>query len=110
MQSVATDGDVPAIYRDLAIFKAAILPTEDVEGRLLALDQMAQPGHPFRLLALEQIVYIRLQADETEAAVENLRMIIEDAAVSRGLRQRAQDLMVALGEPIPETQPQAQTE
>lgn len=102
LASVAADGDVPQIYRDLAVFKAAILPNDDAEAAMLALEQQAQPGQPFRLLALEQIVYRHLEAGETDAALTNLRMIVEDAAVTQGLRQRAQSLMVALGEPLPE--------
>jgi hypothetical protein len=39
-------------------------------------------------------------AGEVDAAVATFRAIIEDAAVSRGLRERAQSMIVALGADI----------
>lgn len=100
--AVVTNPDVPALYRDLAAFKAAMLPTEDTAARMTALEQLARPGQPYRLLALEQIAYLQLDAGDTAAAIATLRQVEEDAAVSRGLRERVQTLMVALGEPLPE--------
>ncbi len=102
LAALATNQDVPAEYRDLAAFKSAMLPSDDAAARMLALEQLSQPGQPFRLLALEQIAYVKLGDGDRDAAVTTLQSIVEDAAVSRGLRDRAQTLMVALGEPIPE--------
>ncbi len=102
LAALAVNQDVPAMYRDLAGFKSAMLPSDDPAARMLALEQLAQPGQPFRLLALEQIAYVKLNDGDRDAAVATLQSIVEDAAVSRGLRERAQTLMVALGEPIPE--------
>ncbi len=102
LAALATNQDVPAEYRDLAAFKSAMLPSDDAAARMLALEQLSQPGQPFRLLALEQIAYVKLGDGDRDAAVTTLQNIVEDAAVSRGLRDRAQTLMVALGEPIPE--------
>lgn len=104
LAALATNQDVPAEYRDLAAFKSAMLPSDDAAGRMLALEQLAQPGQPFRLLALEQIAYAKLADGDRDAAITTLQSIVEDAAVSRGLRDRAQTLMVALGEPIPEAE------
>lgn len=104
LNGLASNEDVPQMYRDLAEFKAAILPSDDSADRLANLERLAEPGQPFRLLALEQIAYAQLDQGETDAAVTTLQRIVEDAAVGRGLRERAQTLMVALGEPIPEPQ------
>jgi hypothetical protein len=102
LAELAINQEVPAMYRDLAGFKSAMLPSDDPAVRMLALEQLAQPGQPFRLMALEQIAYVKLNDGDRDAAVATLQSIVEDAAVSRGLRERAQTLMVALGEPIPE--------
>ena len=101
LATLATNQDIPALYRDLAAFKAAMLPNEDSAARMTTLQQLGQPGQPFRLLALEQIAYLQLDAGDTAAAIATLRQVEEDAAVPQGLRERVQTLMVALGEPLP---------
>lgn len=104
---LASRSDLPPIYRDLAAIKAAMLPVGDLPTRLTALEALAQPGQPFRLLALEQIAYLTLESGDTAGAIAVLRQIEEDAAVTRGLRERAQTLMIALGEePATATQTQ----
>lgn len=102
LNAIAVDADIQEKYRELAAFKLAMLPSDDVAARLLALEQLARPGNPFRLLALEQMAHAQLQGGVTEAAIATLRAVEEDAAVSRGLKERVQTLMVALGEPLPE--------
>ena len=101
LATLAANQDIPALYRDLAAFKAAMLPSEDSAARMTTLQQLGQPGQPFRLLALEQIAYLQLDAGDTAAAIATLRQVEEDAAVPQGLRERVQTLMVALGEPLP---------
>lgn len=102
LNALATNADVPEMYRDLAAFKAAMLPVADQDARLASLEFMAQPGQPFRLLALEQMAYAALEAGDPDEAIAILRQIEEDAAVSGGQRERVQTLMVALGEPLPD--------
>ena len=102
LNAVATNGDLPEMYRDLAAFKSATLPTEDTAARRANLEALSQPGQPFRLLALEQIAYITLGEGDTDGAIGIMRQIEEDAGVTRGLRERVQTLMVALGEPLPD--------
>lgn len=96
LQALAINTDVPEIYNDVAAFKAAMLEP-DTATRNAALDALSQPGAPFRLLALEQLALAELEANNTEAALARLTAIVEDASVTRGLRDRAQTLMVALG-------------
>jgi len=100
LNMVTTNPDLPEMYRDLAAFKAAMLPTDDAAARRANLEALSEPGQPFRLLALEQIAYMSLDAGDTDGAVALMRQIEEDAAVTRGLRERVQTLMVALGEPL----------
>ncbi|MFO8125681.1 tetratricopeptide repeat protein [Yoonia sp.] len=102
LSAVVTNPDLPEMYRDLAAFKAAMLPTDDTAARRANLDALSQPGQPFRLLALEQIAYLTLAQGDRDGAIAILRQIEEDAGVTRGLRERVQTLMVALGEPSPD--------
>lgn len=101
--NLASNGDVPEMYRDLAAFKAAMLPTDDLAARKANLEALASPGRPFSLLAQEQLAYVALDEGDQAGAIAILARIVEDAAVTRGLRDRAQTLMVALGAPLPET-------
>lgn len=97
LQALAVNPDVPEIYRDLAAFKAALLPSDELAVRKAALETLAQPGAPFALLAQEQLGLMQVEAGDNDAAIATMRMILEDAAATRGLRERAQTLIVALG-------------
>jgi hypothetical protein len=99
---LAADDTAPQMYRDLAAFKAAILPNDDSAAKIAALTPLSQPGQPYYLLAMEQIAYVHLDIGDTEAALVLLRQIEEDAASTQGLRERVQNMMIALGEPLPE--------
>lgn len=102
LDALAANPDVPQAYRDLAVIKSAMIAIdgEDLDARRAILQSLATPGLPYRLLAMEQIAIMDVAAGDTDAAVTGLRAIVEDAAVSRGLRDRAQTLMVALGEEL----------
>ena len=97
LNSLSLNADVPDIYRDVAAFKAAMLPSDDVAGRRAALDALSAPGAPFALLAQEQIALVQVETGETEAALETLAAIVANAETTRGLRERAQTMIVALG-------------
>ncbi len=108
LQSVAADTTLPQIYRDVAIFKSTLVDTaSDPAARRQTLQSLASPGLPFRLLAQEQLALMDISDGNTDAAIATLRAIIEDAAVTRGLRERSQTLIVALGE---ELEPAAPTD
>ena len=102
LNALAVDPDVPQMYRDLAAFKAAMLPSEDAAARKAALEALSAPGLPFSLLAVEQLAYMALAEGDTDGAVALLRRIDEDANTTRGLRERVQTLMVALGAEMPD--------
>ena len=99
LEQTAANGDLAEIYRDIAAFKAvsgagdALTP----EDRRLRLEAMAGPGKPLRLLAEEQLALLDIEAGETEAAISRLQAIQNDAETTAGLRQRASQLIVALG-------------
>lgn len=103
LDALAVNAAVPQIYRDVAAFKSAMLDSgTDAAARRQKLESLAKPGAPFALLAQEQLALADLADGNRDSAVSRLTGIIEDAAVSRGLRDRAQTLMVALGAPLPD--------
>ena len=99
LDAVAGDAALPASYRDLATLRRVIIAGADlsVADRRAALDAIAVPGRPFRTLALEQMAYLSVEAGEPEAAINTLRALMQDQEAPAGLRQRAQQMIVALG-------------
>lgn len=102
LESIATDSDVAPVYRDIAAFKKATLKVEGVDDstRRATFETLAKPGNTFRLLAMEQLAMMDVSAGDTDAAVAQLQAILEDDAVTRGLRARGQAMLVALGQDL----------
>lgn len=99
LRAVADNAELPAIYRQIASYKAltrgaAVLPLDE---RRAGFEALAVPGQPLRMLAEEQLALIEIENGEREAALERLARITEDAEVTAGLRRRASQLIVALG-------------
>lgn len=104
LATVAGDAALPALYRDLARLKWVILSGPDLPApdRDAALDALAVPGAPYRVLALEQQAMVDIAEGRTEEAIATLRGLMQDAAASPGLQRRAAQLIVALGgDPAP---------
>ena len=101
LSAVAADPAIPARYRDLAVLKLAAAGSEaPSEERRARLEAIAGPGAPYRLLAEEQLALLDVEAGEPEAAAVRLRAILADAEVTQGLRERAGQLLIALGFPL----------
>lgn len=96
---VSGNTEAPRVYRDVAILKSAILGagTVDPGERIEQLSAITMPGNSFRLLGLEQRALAELEMGEKEQALETLQMIMVDAEVTDDLRNRAAQLIVALG-------------
>jgi hypothetical protein len=99
LERVAADAATPGIWRELAQLKAVMLRGSDmaVADRLAALEPLSQPGRPFRVLALEQTALAQVDGGDPAAAIAILRGLMQDTETTPALRQRAQQLMVALG-------------
>lgn len=98
LDAVALDGDVPQVYRDLAALKSVmvqsdIMPADDRRAMLVGL---AAPGATFRLVAQEQLALINVETGDIDTAIEQFVAIAQDAEVTRGLRERAFSMIVAL--------------
>ncbi|PJE27062.1 hypothetical protein SAMN06297129_3259 [Pseudooceanicola antarcticus] len=98
--AAALDGlQLEGIYGDIATFKKLILETTETSAaeRREGFRALAAPGNPLRLLAEEQIALTHVEEGETDQAITVLQSILDDAEVTQGLRQRASQLIVALG-------------
>ena len=100
LESAAVNGDLDQMYRDILNFKRLAAADSGIEtdDRRMGFEQLATPGNPLRLLAEEQLALIDLAAGDGDAAVNRLSIILEDAELTQGLRQRAGQLMIALGQ------------
>ncbi|MGJ8547207.1 MAG: hypothetical protein ACSHWZ_17305 [Sulfitobacter sp.] len=99
LDAVAVNPDVPAIYRQMAGFKSITLQSGSmpVADRRIALENIARPGNPMRLLAEEQLALIEIEEGQAEAAIARYRAILDDAELTEGLQQRGLQVIVALG-------------
>ena len=98
LEAVAADPELPPRYRDLAVLKLAMADAEaPAEERRARLEAIAGPGAPYRLLAEEQLALLDVEAGEEGAALGRLEAILADAETTAALRERARQLVVALG-------------
>lgn len=99
LRALADDSQAPAGYRQLALLKLLLIEGDarPAEERRADLAVLAEPGAPFRPLALEQLALIEIEQGNSEAAIDRLREILEQPEATAGLRERATQLIVALG-------------
>lgn len=95
-QQVADISGLDPIYRDLALFKKAMI-TEDQVERLSALSSLSAPGAPYRTLAEEQLALLSLERGDADAALARLQPLLQDAETSAAQQRRIVQLIVALG-------------
>lgn len=99
LSALSTDANLAPAYRDLALLKLIILDGANMDAAelLSSLDSLAIPGAPYRMLAIEQRALHFVAQGDTEAALGELRLILDAAESTQGLLQRAQELTIALG-------------
>lgn len=97
--AIAANPEVDRVYRDLATLMSAMSSEGVISAgdRIARLQGIATPGAPFRVLAEEQIALAEVSRGGVEVAIEILMGLLTDADASQGLRQRAAQLIVALG-------------
>jgi hypothetical protein len=99
LQTIASDGDVDQTYRQLAGFKALLLDAGDMSlaDRRVGFEGIAQTSPMLRVAAEEQLALIEIEQGDIQAAISRLQSLQSDAEATAGLRQRASQLIVALG-------------
>ncbi|MCC6863763.1 MAG: tetratricopeptide repeat protein [Rhodobacteraceae bacterium] len=99
LNDLANDISKPQNYRDLATLRLVLVQGTDVPvaDRRSALDSIAAPGRPFRVLALEQMAYLLVEEKKTDEAIAALNALLKDQKAPAGLRSRVEKFIVALG-------------
>ena len=99
LRAVASNGEVPEIYRQIANLKALTQPDSGLspQERQLELEALATPGGALRVLAEEQLALLALEQGDRDGALARLQALLVDAETTAGLRRRAAQLIVALG-------------
>lgn len=87
------------VLRDLARLKQVLAEGDamNVAQRDAVLADLARPGAPFELLALEQQAIALVGAGRVEDAITLIRQIQQKDGLSEGLRLRLSEMMIALG-------------
>ncbi len=104
--AVSAEQGLPRSISDLAKLKAVIAAGDkmDAAKRDATLQELATPGAPYRLLAMEQQAAAAVASGDRDGAISIAQQILQDAGLTPGLQQRATELIVALGGEVP-TQP-----
>lgn len=99
LKKLIADKNTPPIYADLARVKLLLLPKNPLmtDERLQIADKLVVPGGAFRLTGLELRGLIEIDRNENDKAIADFRTLLSDAQSTQGQRQRAQQLIVALG-------------
>lgn len=98
LEQIAADTELPEIYRQIALLKASSRQGNlSVQERRDNLSGLAVPGAPLSQLAQEQLALLDLENGEVDAAVSKLQDLVVGAETTAGLRQRASQLIIALG-------------
>lgn len=99
LDALAAETTLPKGLRDMARLKALMLadPTADPALTDAALTELAAPGAPFRLLALEQKAAALAAAGRGDEAVTLYRQILAEPDLTGTLRRRVSEMMVTLG-------------
>lgn len=99
LEGIAADGQIDPVYRQLAGFKALLLSSGETSlaDRRIGFEGIAQTSPMLRVAAEEQLALIEIEEGNTAAALTRLERLQSDAEATAGLRQRASQLIVALG-------------
>ncbi len=97
LESLSAAPEISALYRDLAALKRAMAGDIAAGARIELLAPLTRAGGPFRVLAEEQIAMAEIELGRQEAAISRLQALLLDNDASQPLRQRAAQLIVALG-------------
>lgn len=96
---IAGDTDTDPLWRDAAILQSAVLQVGRADPAVLSamVDPLRGDDRPFRHTADEVAAAIALDAGDIDGARLIYERLAEDAATPGGLRQRADQMLAALG-------------
>lgn len=93
--SLAGDGNLDTLSRDVARLRAAMLRLDEADMAEIRqrLEPLAMTGQTFRHSARELLAYAALKAGDMEAAGKYFDAIVIDSQSPQGIRQRAEALL-----------------
>lgn len=99
LNGVAGNAELPVMYRSLAKFRALALEAETLspEERRAGYEEIAGPGSPIRLLALEQVAMTYAEEGNRAEALSRLQALQDEAGLTPDLLRRISQLIVVLG-------------
>lgn len=104
LDKVVADSTLSPAYRDLAVLRRVLLAGADmpVADRRTALQGIAGPGNPYRVLAEEQLAYLLVEEGKTDDAIAAMIALLQDQAASNELRARLGQMVMVLGGTVPD--------
>lgn len=105
LDKVASDTALAVSYRDLATLRRVLVAGADqpLPERRVALQGIAAPGRPYRVLAEEQLAYLLIEEGKRDDAIAALTNLMQDQEAPASLRARLAQVVTALGGTLPET-------
>lgn len=104
LEKVANDATLTPTYRDLATLRRVLVAGADLPlaDRRAALEGIATPGRPYRVLASEQLAYLLIEEGKTDDAITALTSLMQDQDAAGAVRARLGQVVTALGGTLPE--------
>tara|TARA_A100001015_G_C15043768_1_gene741813 strand:+ start:5138 stop:5779 length:642 start_codon:yes stop_codon:yes gene_type:complete len=94
--SILNNQNVPTSFKDFAKVKILLLIRDDSERVESILKELIRPGNPYRLLALEQKVFLRIRQGNWSDARNNIDLLMNDPEVSQGMQSRLRQVQTAI--------------
>lgn len=103
LAQVEANATLPVSYRQLATYKRVVIAGDalSVDEREAALAPLAAAGQAYRPLALEQLALLRLEAGDSDGALNRLQALLNEPDLTSALRQRVAQVIVILGGEVP---------
>lgn len=99
LDAVIADASQPDLWRDMAVLRRVMVAGAEMPlaDRRAALEPLAVPGRPFRVMAAEQLAYLLAEEGKAPEAITALQTLLDDQESPGGLRSRAAQMILALG-------------
>ena len=98
--ALASDASLDPLYRQAATLLSVMVAPQDADVAALAarLSDLETAAGPWQAMALETGAGLALRAGNTDAAVAKYKRLMDMADVPAGMRQRAERMIVMLGD------------
>ena len=91
-KAVVNNQEIQKSFQDFAKFKLLLLSNDDLTAFEDLLNQLITPDNPYRLLAMEQKVLVKIKNGDWTGAQETIDLIIGDPDLTQGLRSRTNQI------------------